>query len=100
MAIPQQVICKDWLGTGIFGVEADSAQVLDGTSASDASTVFDATEATAILLVSDGVRFEVGDDPTASATTHLAIAPAMTLRIDAGQKIAVFGGEATVSVVE
>jgi len=100
MSVPEQIKCKDWLPTGIFGIEAGSAQVLDGTSASDASTVFDADEATAILLVSDGVRYEVGATPTASATTHLAIAPAMTLRIEAGQKIAVFGGEATVSVVE
>lgn len=99
MALPEQVKCKDWLPTGIFGVEEGSAQVIDGSAASAQSTVFDTTEATAILIVSDGVRFEVGDDPTASDTTHLAISPAMTLRIEAGHKLAVFGGEATISVV-
>lgn len=96
---PNQLQDENNLASGFFTVEAGSAQVV---ATGGQSTVFSTTEHTALLLAAEAsFRYEIGTDPTASATTHLCPnGGPMTLWVGANEKVSVFGTSVTISVVK
>ena len=95
MALPHQFIDQDLAVSGFFTV-TDTPYVLTDS----ASILFDANEATAILVVSlAGCTYALGTAPTGAGTLHMAPAGAFPIIVKAGEKIYI-AGTATISVLE
>jgi len=88
-------------GQDIPALAPSSNVELDGTSASAASAVFDASNDTIVRVSAvDDVRVALGTAPTALATSMaMAAGTVEYFRILAGHKVAVLGGKATVTVM-
>jgi hypothetical protein len=73
---------------------------LDGSSAAATSDVISATEESVVRLASaDTIYFQIGFNPTADAEDIILSGGDITLRIPANQKISVFGGLASLTVL-
>ena len=76
-------------------------QHLDGSSAAAASTVISATEESVVMLSSaDTIYYLIDTNPTADAEDIILPGGWIHLRIPAGQKVSVFGGKASLTVVQ
>lgn len=97
--LPKQKIDLDGHVLPIVGLGASID--VDGTSASAQSGVFDADGITIIRLSAvTACRILIGTDPTALATsTYVAAGMIDYFPVPAGQKIAVFGGKANMTVL-
>ncbi len=75
-------------------------QSLDGSSAAVASTVISATEESVVMLSSaDTIYYLIGATPVADDEDIILPGGWIHLRIPAGQKVSVFGGKASLTVV-
>lgn len=92
---------NDRNGTPIPALSIGSNTELDGTSASAASAVFDANADTIVRICAVGdIRVAVGTAPAASTTSmSMAAGTVEYVRVLAGDKIAVLGGKATLTVM-
>lgn len=91
---------RDAAGQVIPMFDFGATYVLDGSSASVASVVFDADDKTVVCVTGiDTVYVKRGTNPT--ATSSDLVIPAGSdkyLRVAAGEKLAVLGGKAGIAV--
>lgn len=92
---------EDRNGRVIPALAIGTSAELDGTSESAASAVFDADYDSVVRVAAVGdVRVAVGTHPTALETSMaMAAGTVEYFRIQAGYKVAVLGGKATVTVM-
>lgn len=97
MADKKKYLPKDDDNQPIQIMALDNSQDVDGTSASAQSTAINAG-VVRIVAVDADIRFLIGADPTALATSHfLSQGADMYLPITEGHKVAVLGGKANIA---
>lgn len=91
----------DLNGNPVAVVKLGTHEEIDGTSASAQNSTAIATRVIRIFATTGNVRFLIGDNPTALATSiPLAENTEIYQPINPGQKIAVLGGKINVAQVE